>query len=387
VLVIAIIGLLAVVPTMSAGAATPTLPPLSPEALLAKAQAAKASDLPGLSGTIQLSTNLGIPSLSEFSGAVGGGQGFNPVDLLSGAHSANVWLSKAGFKATYSDSATTEDDVITNGKDLWTWQSQGTKVTHVVLGDHSATATAPSSSTPATAKAPDSPEADSPVQTPDQVAQKLLSSIDPSTVVTVQSPVYVANHRASYQLVLAPKAASTSTVDHVTVAVDAATGLPIRVQIFAHDQKVVFQFGFSKLNIGTQNPKLFNFTPPPGATVTTPGAPKSATPSSATPRVRHRMLGAGHRAEIDPAVPAGTTKLGKPTVVGQAWTTVYVYHGVQLSGQYDRALSQAATPVQNGNQTGRLFSTALVNVLLLPNGNVAVGAVNVTALWAAASAG
>src|ERR1700722_11443170 len=167
VLVIGMIGLLAVVPTISAGAATPTLPPPRPQPLLAKAQAAKATDLPGLSGTIQLSTNLGIPSLSQFSGAVGG-QGFNPVDLLSGAHSADVWISKAGFKATYSDSSTTEDDVISNGKDLWTWQSQGTKVTHTVLsGDH-----ASPSETPSSPKV-SSPEASSPVQTPDQVAQKL----------------------------------------------------------------------------------------------------------------------------------------------------------------------------------------------------------------------
>jgi len=380
VLVIAMIGLLAFVPTISAGAATPTLPPLSPEALLAKAQTAKASSLPGLSGTVELSANLGIPSLSEFSGAVGSGQGFNPVDFLSGAHSADVWLSKAGFKATYSDSSTTEDDVITNGKDLWTWQSQGTKVTHVVLsGDHGAAAKAPASS------GASSPEASSPVKTPDQIAQSLLSSIDPSTAVSVQSPVYVANHRAAYQLVLAPKASAASTVDHVTVAVDAATGLPVRVQIFARGQKAVaLEFGFSKLNIGAQNPKLFTFTPPPGATVTTPGT-KSATPATATPRIRHRVFGAGRGgvARIAPAVPVGTTKVGKPTVVGKHWMTVYVYHGVQLSGQYDRALSQAATQLPNNG--GRLFSTALVNVLLLNNGNVAVGAVNLSVLQAAAA--
>jgi outer membrane lipoprotein-sorting protein len=377
--VLAVIGLIAFVPTISAGASTPTLPPLSAQALIAKAQAAKATDLPGLSGTIQLSTNLGIPSLSEFSGAVGGGQGFNPVDLLSGAHSADVWVSKAGFKATYSDSSTTEDDIISNGKDLWTWQSEGTKVTHSVLsGDHAGTAKTPSSGAA-------SPEASSPVKTPDQVAQKLLSSLDPSTAVSVLSPVYVANHRAAYELVLAPKATPSSTVDHVTVAVDAATGLPVRVQIFARGQKAAaLDFGFSKLNIGAQNPKLFTFRPPPGATVTTPGA-KSATPSTAKPEVRHRGPGPGrHRvAPVGPPLPVGPTKLGKPTVVGQDWATVYVYHSVQLPGQIDRTLSQAATVLPNGG--GRLFSTALVNVLLLNNGDVAVGAVNLGALQAAAA--
>lgn len=366
------------------GCVHPDAAPLSAEALIAKAQAAKATDLPGLSGTIQLSTNLGIPSLSEFSGAVGSGQGFNPVDLLSGAHSADVWVSKAGFKATYSDSSTTEDDVISNGKDLWTWQSEGTKVTHTVLGaDHRVTAGAAKAPTGAAA----SPEASSPVKTPDQVAQKLLSSIDPSTAVSVLSPVYVANHRAAYELVLAPKATPSSTVDHVTLSVDAATGLPVRVQIFARGQKAAaLDFGFSKLNIGAQNPKLFTFTPPPGAHVTTSGAKSAASaPSTLKPEVRHRGPGLGRRrvAPAGPPLPVGTTKLGKPTVVGKDWATVYVYHGVQVPGQIDRALSQAATVLPNDG--GRLFSTALVNVLLLNNGDVAVGAVNLATLQAAAA--
>ena len=139
VVILAVIGLLAFIPTISAGADTPTLPPLTAQALLAKAQAAKTADLPGLSGTVQLSANLGIPSLGDLTGNTGGDGAFNPTDLLSGVHSADVWASKDGFKATYSDSSISEDDVIANANtnELWTWQSRGTKVTHVVRSDAS----------------------------------------------------------------------------------------------------------------------------------------------------------------------------------------------------------------------------------------------------------
>ena len=350
---IAVIALLAFVPTISASADTPTLPPITPQALLEKVQAAKSADLPGLSGTVQLSAALGIPSVDELGGLGGGNGGFSPTDLLSGVHSADVWASKDGFKATYSDSSTTEDDVITNGTDLWTWQSRGTKVTHVVLPAKSSTHEPQAD-----------PQADSPVKTPDQVAQSLLSSLSPSTDVSVSTPVYVANHRAAYQLILAPKAGSASTVDHITFAVDEATGLPIRVQIFARGQSAAaFDFGFSKLNIGAQNPKTFTFSPPPGATVTT----KVLTPGT-------------HAAE--PQAQPSTT--AKPTVVGHDWDTVWVFHQAQLPPPL-RQLARTATVLPNGQ--GRLLSTALVNVLFLNNGDVAVGAVNGAALQAAAPAG
>src|SRR5262249_40865893 len=160
------------------------------------------------------------------------------------------------FKATYSDSSTSEDDVIANANthELWTWQSRGTKVTHVIRSDQAAPG-----------KAEPSPEAGSPVKTPDQVAQSLLDGLTPSTDVSVSPPVYVANHRAAYELILAPKAntaaAADSTVDHIAVAVDDVTGLPIRIQIFAKGQSAAaFDFGFTTLDIGAQNPKMFTFS-------------------------------------------------------------------------------------------------------------------------------
>src|SRR5207253_4555540 len=67
--VAAAIGLLALVPTLSS-AATPDLPGITPEQLVAKV---KQSNVQAFSGTFQLTTDLGIPNLSSLQGA--GGQG------------------------------------------------------------------------------------------------------------------------------------------------------------------------------------------------------------------------------------------------------------------------------------------------------------------------
>jgi hypothetical protein len=80
----------------------------------------------------------------------------------------------------------------------------------------------------------------------------------------------------------------------------------------------------------------------------------------------------------DPQDSGGTG--GGPTVVGKDWATVGVYRDVQLPWRINRLLLRGSTAVSGG----RLFSTALVNVLVLDNGKVAVGAVNLNTLENAA---
>jgi len=343
-----VIGLMALVPTLAAGAQSPSLAPITPQALLEKVQAAHVD---GLSGTIELTTNLGLPDLSALSGAVSGDRGgFNPVDLLAGMHSAQVWASDRGFKATYSDGPLSEDDVVATRHDVWTWQSQGQQVTHLVLP-------APSATGKQTAPSPTPPTGE-PVETPDQVASAILGAVAPSTDVTVGDTATVAG-RASYQLELRPRDAN-STVDHVAIAVDSDSGLPLRLQIFAKGQsKVALEFGFSSLDLSVPSAGTFTFTPPPGA------------------QVKTETVGGTH----DASGPGGHNA-SAPQTVGEAWGSVAIFEVGQLPPQAG-ALSRMATPLPDGS--GRLISTALVNVLLLDNGKVAVGAVSPAALEAAAT--
>src|SRR5262249_31209127 len=138
--------------------------------------------------------------------------GFNPTGLLSGSHQARVWYDGPERARIALPRSMAESDAVHNGRDLWLWDSTGAEVTHIIL---------PTSES-------GSPEL---VKTPDEMAKDLLDNIDPSTVVSVGTPAYVAG-RPVYQLVLQPTAAE-STVDHVGIFVDSATGLPLKVSVFA----------------------------------------------------------------------------------------------------------------------------------------------------------
>lgn len=354
----AAVALVAAIPGLSA-ADSPNLPPLSPRQLLAQVQQAKPVDL---SGTINLNTNLGIPDLSALTAAAGGGgrgsQGFHPTSLLSGSHQALVWFAgpdKARV-ALLQDMA--ETDVVHNGADTWTWDSTSKKVVHYTRAAQSPTGAGDTTPT----------EPADPVRTPQQLADELLAQITPSTTVSMAAPIVVADQKA-YELVLSPHAAE-STVDHVVIAVDSVTSLPLQVQIFAKGQKAAaVDLGFGQMTYATPAASNFKFTPPPGSTVTnkTPnnsdgGSPGASPKTGVTERV----------------APAGNNK---PVTVGQDWTSVVIFPQVQIPAQLNEFL-KAATAV-NG---GKLLSSALVNVLVMNDGRVAAGAVSSSALQAAVAA-
>ncbi len=355
----AVVALIVAVPGLSA-AGTPSLAPLSPAALLAKVQQANVAHL---SGTINLSTNLGIPNLSALAGAAGGGghdgQGFNPTDLLSGSHKALVWLAGPDQSRVALLQSLAESDMVHNGHDVWLWDSTSKKVTHFILtpGTKSATPDSPATSNPAES-----------VRTPQQVAGDLLAHLSPTTAVSVGAPVTVARQKA-YQLILAPHAAA-STVDHVAIAVDSATGLPLRVEIFAKGQKAAaVTLGFGQINYATPAASEFAFKAPPGSTVTEKilGGSKPATSAAAT------------------AEPAAATSADQSVMVGQDWSTVQIFRNVTIPKQLDQYL-RAATSVNTSAGPAQLLSTSLVNILVLADGRVAVGAVDAAALEAAIAA-
>lgn len=353
-LVAAIVAVLAAIPGLSA-ADTPTLPPLTAQQLIVKVHNANVS---AFSGTLDLSTNLGIPNLSALSGAAGGGghngQGFSPTDLLSGSHRALVWFSgpDAARVALLQDMA--ETDVVHNGNNVWIWDSTTKKVTHYTSTGHSGT------------KADATPDPTEPVKTPQQVADDLLAHIDPSTTVSVTAPVLVARQKA-YQLVLRPRA-TESTVDHVVIAVDSVTGLPLEVQTFAKGQKAAaVKLGFSSIKYSKPAASNFSFTPPAGSKVTNKTMGGSSQPD---------------QAKAGGAKPESADKSDQPTIVGQDWSTVAILHNVQIPKEIGDFL-RSASSVTGSFGSGKLIETSLVNLLVLDDGRVAVGAVSVSALEAA----
>jgi hypothetical protein len=241
-----------------------------------------------------------------------------------------------------------ERDAIRNGDDLWLYDSSDKTALHSTL--------------PADATA--SPETPAETLTPAELATRFLDAIDPSTDVSVGDPVKVAG-RSAYDLILTPDS-STTLVSSVEIAVDAETGLPLSVDVFAQGASdPAFHVAFSSLSLDTPSADLFDFTPPAATDVT-----EKALPST------------GDGPSADTAAPdAGTQP--EPTVTGTGWDTI-----VEVPSMADAAsltaspiLSQLTTAVEGGH----VLQTTLLTVLVTDDGRVLAGAVPVESLQAAAA--
>jgi hypothetical protein len=209
-----------------------------------------------------------------------------------------------------------------------------------------------------------------PIKTPDELAKDLLANIDPSTEVLVGQAAFVAG-RPAYELVLQPRKAE-STIDHVGIAVDSASGLPLRVTVFAKGQhKPSVQLGFTSVSFSRPAASRFTFTPPPLSSVTTRDLATEG--GKAGPD----QTGTG----LNPLEAGGPTG-GQRVTVGQDWTQVEIFSNVDLPrGAYE--VLRSATDVSGPFGAGRLVQGNLINVLLVEDGRLAVGAVSPQALEAA----
>jgi hypothetical protein len=216
-----------------------------------------------------------------------------------------------------------------------------------------------------------------------------LEAIDPTTEVTTSGVGTVAG-RGAYELVLTPRDEQT-LVARVTLSMDAETNVPLRVRVYSTAMPdPAFEVGFSSVDYSTPDQSLFEFTPPPGATVTEHPAPDTAamTESGGT--------------EADVASGA------EPTVVGEGWSSVAILDLpadalANLAEDGSRAQAEGPTgrddgagtalaliealPAESGAWgTGRVLRGTLFSVILTDDGRVAVGAVSPEALGAALAA-
>src|SRR3954453_14819328 len=195
----------------------PDLPKITAQQLIEKI--AK-SDVQQLSGTVKISTDLGLPDLgglesSLMSGATKSGDGSSAdpssklTELATGTHTLRVAADGPDRQKVSLLENAAEYSLIHNGKDVWGYDSQSNEVYHATSPDD--------------AKA--QRKQDVPA-TPKDFTEEALKSVDDTTSVTVQGTAQVAG-RDAYRLVVKPKQ-SGSTVGQITVAVDARTGMPLK---------------------------------------------------------------------------------------------------------------------------------------------------------------
>ncbi|PYI64717.1 DUF2092 domain-containing protein [Arthrobacter livingstonensis] len=344
-----------------------------------------------LSGTLEQSASLGLPQLPDLgpgspgssststSPATGAENTLSAANIsqlmgfLTEPHTVRIYLDGAANQRVQVLDKMAERDLIRHGTTVWAYDSAANTATELSLPNpRLPKAEAPKTETPAPATTP-KPHSDIArpgdfEQTPATLAADFLKDVDASTQVSVGPNTKVAK-RAAYDLELVPRTSQT-LVGKVSIAVDAVTGLPLRVTVTARGQdKATFELGFSQLSLSAPPASTFLFTPPPGATVARPAAPVPMARDAVSPQV--------HKAPQAHQAP-------KVTATGTGWTTIVEAPAgtVPASLSASPALAQLLQAVPGGYA----LSTTLFNVLVAPDGGVYAGAVPLAALQQAAAA-
>ncbi|KOG28448.1 LolA family protein [Streptomyces resistomycificus] len=380
---VAVVGVAAatigLVPAL-ADSGDPDLPKISAQELIEKIAA---SDVQQLSGTVKISTDLGLPDLgglesSLASGAMDSGEGGSSADpsaklteLASGTHTLRVAADGPDRQKLSLLESGSEYSVIHNGKDVWGYDSKSNEVYHSTASDSAAA----------------EKERDVPA-TPKDMAEQALKAVDDTTSVTVDGTAQVAG-RDAYRLVVKPKDPG-STVGQITVAVDSKTGLPLKFTLTpSSGGAAVIDAGFTQVRFAEPPASTFDFTPPKGAKVTEGEDVEHGAPGKAERKSEEHLGKAERKSEED---------LGKGLdglkVIGKGWTSVATFDtggeglpsGSEAGGDFGGFLDSLGDKATGKFGSGTVFSTRLVNALITDDGKVYVGAVSKDTLVKAADA-
>ena len=388
--VVAVIaGNAALAPTLASAA--PSLPSISAQQLLTRIADAHVD---GFSGTVSVTANLGLPQLPD--DLLGGA---NPLPLISGTHLLQVAVNGRAQQRIALMDQLSEYDLIHNGKQIWTYDSETSAVGEGT--EDSASAQSSSAKEKAAKLKEQKQEQSLENLTPQAVAQQLLAAISPTTQVSVGSPRSVAG-RSAYLLVLQPKQQG-SLIGQVEISVDSATGAPLGVALYpVASATPFFELSFTQVDLTAPPASRFDFTPPKGATV--------------------GPLDGGQSGNAK--TPAGVSgKSLDPQVIGTGWLSAVELHGVSLA-DLNQALSStgrevgsessssATSPESDGGSrqllsggvsgylntllgsgkavsgafgTGKLYTTSVLTVLVTDDGRMFLGPVTASVLEADAA--
>ncbi|MFD9503168.1 outer membrane lipoprotein carrier protein LolA [Streptomyces sp. NPDC060035] len=366
----------------------PELPKITAQQLIEKIAA---SDEQQLSGTVKISTDLGIPSLGGLAGSFAqgasgtdkGSDGTSSaapeaklMELASGTHTLRVAADGPDKQRLSILGEASEYSIVHNGDEVWAYDSESDEAYHA-QADKGARAGGKAKEHKAPGGVP---------ATPKELAEEALAAAGDTTSVTVDGTAQVAG-RDAYQLLIKPKQ-SGSTIGSIRVAVDAENGVPLKFTLSpSSGGKAAIDAGFTKVDFTKPDASSFSFAPPKGAKVTEADELKAEAEKNAkADKVPEdlaeledfkglNVIGEGWNAVAEIDVPGGQGFAGLPA-------------GGSGSGDVPdgalQFLDALGDKVTGDFGSGTVFKTRLVNALVTDDGKVYVGAVTKDALVKAA---
>jgi outer membrane lipoprotein-sorting protein len=373
------------------------LPDLTPQQVMLLMD----GDVTGFSGTIVKTSELGLPPL-EMSSMMDeemiaemeekmpeGFEEFIPslieqnaitqaVELIAGTHRIRVYASEVGMRVQVLDPMS-QRDFIVNENEFWAYDARnataltGTfdmEVSDEDKAEFEAKAQAQLDEYLA--------EIQLDISNPEAVADYLMAQVGETTEVSVGKDHRIAG-RTAYQLIAQPNA-ENSLVESVVISVDSETGMALDVKVYSVEQDVpAFHVGFESISFETPDASLFSFTPPAGTTVETMELPAELEAELEQLKSDYENKeftnedNAAMRAELE----ARYADQPKPAMIGEDWESVIYLPAmpqeVPMEMMENELFADLMTPVDGG----KVFSTPLLNVLVLDSGEVYAGAVTI----------
>ncbi|HEX9338059.1 MAG TPA: outer membrane lipoprotein carrier protein LolA, partial [Pseudonocardiaceae bacterium] len=215
---------------------------------------------------------------------------------------------------------------------------------------------------------------------PATAARDLVSAVKQTSTITVDGTDVVAD-RPAYDLVLTPKADQRTLLRQVRIAVDAQTHMPLQLTVLANNTDTpALQIGFSSLTVGAQDPALFRFTVPAGATVVN-GDANDHTATEMANQTAPTLVGKGWETVVVVHLPSTTPQSGQPAQSEQPGP--FGSSSKSSSSSMLGLVRQFGKPVSGSWGSGWVLSTDVGNAVITSDGRVAVGFVPVQLLTSA----
>lgn len=328
-----VIGLVVLATPAGAGEAPPALPPVSASELVESVLDTDA--IPAFAGSVAVENNLGLP--------------IPGVPKSSGDDDAlQVWSDGTGKGRLAVAGRDGETTIVDDGSTVWVWNSAERSVTKVPHGEGAA-------EKPMEGKFAD----------PASAAAELVTAMQQDSTVAVDGTARVAD-RPVYQLVLAPKPSERTLLREIRVSVDAELRIPLQLEVLANGQAdPAVKIGFTELTAGQQDPELFTFTPPAGATVSEKKVPEEVHGKSVDDFLSQadlKTVGRGWDIVATGKVPAEALK-GAEDMSGRSEADLFAMLGTfgkEVHGDFG---------------TGYVISASVGTALITEDGKVAIGAV------------